>query len=88
MIWRNCVHHFVMITLTEITAKALELPVEQRFSLAQTLWESIDGGELPVYSEDELNEIVRQRMKDQPDETWRTHEEVMAAALREFGCSK
>jgi hypothetical protein len=76
-----------MSTLTEITTKALELPVEQRVSLAQKLWDSVEEADLPALSEEEWNEILRQRRQDQPDGNWKSHKEMMTEARREFGCS-
>jgi hypothetical protein len=71
----------------QLTDEALALPLPQRVSLAQTLWESIDAA-LPDTSEDgSIREAIR---RDQELSTGsalgRTHEEVMQAARRSIGC--
>jgi putative addiction module component (TIGR02574 family) len=74
-----------MKTLAELTEKALGLPTEQRFALAQDLWASLDDKELPGWMEDELREELGQRLRDEPNDTWKTHAELMEQARREFG---
>jgi putative addiction module component (TIGR02574 family) len=77
-----------MNTLTELKEKALSLPKAERILLAQSLWESVDDEDLPSYTESELQEELRQRLRDEPDANWKTHEELMKEARREFGCGK
>jgi putative addiction module component (TIGR02574 family) len=74
-----------MNTLAELIEKALALPTEQRFALAQDLWASLDDKELPGWTEDELREELRQRLRDEPDDAWKTHQELMKQVRREFG---
>ena len=35
---------------------------------------------LPVYTKRELRELLAHRLRDKPDASWKTHEEVMAQA--------
>jgi putative addiction module component (TIGR02574 family) len=72
----------------ELTAEAMALSLAERASLAQALWESIEG-DLPSADPDSaLREAIRR-----DDElssgavSGRTHEEVMQAARRSIGCA-
>ena len=71
----------------QLIADAMALPLAERVSLAQALWESIDSG-LP-----DTEERVAVSQAIQRDEelssgkvTCRTHEEVMQAARRALEC--
>ena len=77
-----------MDSMAELKEKALGLPKAERIVLAQTLWESVEDDELPGYTEAELREELHTRLRDDPDVRWKTHDEVMAEARREFGCPK
>jgi putative addiction module component (TIGR02574 family) len=74
-----------MNTLAELTEKVLALPTDQRFALAQDLWASLDEAELPGWTDEELREELRQRLQDEPDDTWKNHGQIMDQARREFG---
>ena len=65
----------------------MALPLPERVSLAQALWESIDAA-LPEKTEDDaLREAVRRDQDLSSDSSvGRTHEEVMKAARRSIGC--
>ncbi len=67
----------------QLTAEAMALPLPERVSLAQALWESIDAG-LPDADEAvAINEAIRRdRELSSGALTGRTHEEVMQAARR------
>jgi putative addiction module component (TIGR02574 family) len=71
----------------QLTSEALALPLPQRVSLAQTLWESIDAT-LPEIDEDAaLQEAIRRDQElSAGSAVGRTHEEVMQAARRSIGC--
>lgn len=77
-----------MSKLAELTESALDLPAAERIRLAQSLWASVEDDELPGLPEAEWEAEIRRRLKDRPDETWKSHEEVMAEARRRFGCNK
>ena len=77
-----------MNTLTELTERVLALGKVERIQLAQSLWESIADDDLPGITESQLNEELRDRLRDEPNENWKTHEQVMNEAQREFGCRK
>ena len=74
-----------MNALTELTRKALAMPTEQRLALAQDLWASLEDGDLPGFTDEELREELHQRLRDEPDGNWKTHQEIMDQARREFG---
>jgi putative addiction module component (TIGR02574 family) len=71
----------------ELTAEAMALPLSERVSLAQALWESIDAS-LPDTAEDAaLREAVRRDQELSSDSSLgRAHEDVMQAARRSIGC--
>ena len=77
-----------MNTLAKLTETALDLPKKERILLAQRLWESVDEDDLPGFGKQELREELRSRLRDEPDTNWKTHEQVMNEAKREFGCSE
>ena len=74
--------------LHELTNQALTLPEADRLRLAQALWESLESDELPGYTDTQLREELQNRLRDQPDGSWKTHDEIMAEARRKFGCQK
>ena len=74
-----------MNALSELTQKALALPTEQRLALAQDLWASLEDRDLPGFTEEELHVELLQRLRDEPDGAWKTHQEVMDQARQEFG---
>jgi putative addiction module component (TIGR02574 family) len=71
------------LSTEQLIAEAMSLPLAERVSLAQALWESIDAG-LP--DTDELaavKEVIRRDEELNAGKvTGRTHEEVMQAARR------
>ena len=71
----------------ELTTKAMALPLVERVSLAQALWESIDAA-LPETAEDvALSKTIRRDQElSSGSAVGRTHEEVMQAARRSIGC--
>jgi len=70
----------------ELTAEAMALPLADRVSLAQALWQSIDAGLADSEEREAVREAVR---RDQEISSGivigRTHEEVMQAARRAIG---
>jgi putative addiction module component (TIGR02574 family) len=75
------------MTTEQLLADAMALPLAERVSLAQALWESIDTG-LP--DADELAAVNEAIQRDEElssgKVTGRTHEEVMQAARRALEC--
>ena len=71
----------------QLTTEAMALPLSERVSLAQALWQSIDAG-LVEMGEREATQIAVQRDQELSSGavTGRTHEEVMQAARRALGC--
>ena len=72
----------------ELTSEAMALPLPERVSLAQALWESIDAALAEVPEDAVLREAIR---RDQElasgSAAGRTHEEVLKAARRSIGCA-
>lgn len=68
-------------------AEAMALPLSERVSLAQTLWQSIEAGLADTDEREAGREAVRrdQELSSGAVEG-RTHEEVMLAARRALGC--
>lgn len=75
-----------MSKLEELTESALALSASERIRLAQSLWASVDDDDLPGMAAGEWDAEIRRRLNDVPDETWKSHEEVMAEARRRRGC--
>lgn len=71
----------------QLIADAMALPLSDRVSLAQALWESIDTG-LPNSNESAVVVEAIRRDKDLSSGRvkGRTHEEVMEAARRALEC--
>ena len=71
----------------QLIADAMALPLSERVSLAQALWESIDAG-LPDTDERAAitDAIRRDRELSLGSVTGRSHEEVMQAARRALEC--
>jgi putative addiction module component (TIGR02574 family) len=72
----------------QLTDAAMALPLSERVSLAQALWQSIDAG-LADSDEQETWREVRQRDQELSSgaAVGRTHEEVMRAARRAIECA-
>jgi putative addiction module component (TIGR02574 family) len=74
------------MTSEQLIAHAMALPLAERISLAQALWESIDG--LPDV--DERSAVAQAIQRDVDLSSGkvigRTHEEVMQAARRALEC--
>jgi hypothetical protein len=75
------------MTTEQLIADAMALPLAQRVSLAQALWESIDTG-LPDTGERSAvaEAIKRDAELSSGAVTGRSHEEVMQAAQRALEC--
>ena len=75
------------MTTEQLLEDAMALPLSERVSLAQALWESIDSG-LP--DTDERAAVIEAIQRDEElssgKVTGRTHEEVMQAARRALEC--
>jgi putative addiction module component (TIGR02574 family) len=71
------------MTTEQLIANAMALPLEERVSLAQALWESIDAGLPNADERAAVDEAVhRDEELSSGRVTGRTHEEVMEAARR------
>jgi len=72
----------------QLTIKAMALPISVRVSLAQALWQSIDGGLEAAEDCDVLADAIRRDKEISSGVVQgRTHEEVMRAARRAVGCA-
>jgi putative addiction module component (TIGR02574 family) len=71
----------------QLLEDALALPLAERVSLAQALWESIDAG-LPQFDAHSAvtEAIQRDEELSSGKVTGRTHEEVMQGARRALEC--
>jgi putative addiction module component (TIGR02574 family) len=75
------------MTSKELTADAMALPLAERVSLAQALWESIDSGLPDTDERAAVNDAIRRDEELSSGKvTGRTHEEVMQAARRALEC--
>ena len=72
----------------QLTAEAMALPLPERITLAQTLWESIDTGLTDADEHEAVREAIRRDQElSSGAAVGRTHEDVMQAARRALGCS-
>jgi putative addiction module component (TIGR02574 family) len=71
----------------QIIADAMALPLAERVSLAQTLWESIDAELLDVDERSAIDEaIIRSEELSSGKVVGETHEEVMEAVRQALEC--
>jgi putative addiction module component (TIGR02574 family) len=72
----------------QITSEAMALPLAERVSLAQALWESINSGLPETDERAAVDEAVRRDQElSSGSVTGRSHEEMMKAARRATGCA-
>lgn len=72
----------------QLTAEAMALPLSERVSLAQALWQSIDAGLADTEEREAVREAIRRDEElSSGAVAGRTHEEVMQAARRAIGCA-
>lgn len=72
----------------QLISEAMALPLPDRVSLAQALWQSIDTGLADIGEGEAVREAIRRDHELSSGEvTGRTHEEVMQAARRAIGCA-
>jgi len=80
--------YFFAMSTQQLTTEAMALPLSERVSLAQALWQSIDAG---LADTDECEAVREAMRRDQELSSGavvgRTHEEVMQAARRAIGCA-
>jgi putative addiction module component (TIGR02574 family) len=75
------------MSIQQLTSEALALPISERVSLAQALWQSIDAGrEAAKDREAVAGSIRRDEELSSGAVHGRTHEEVMQAARRAIEC--
>jgi len=72
----------------QLTVEAMALPISERVSLAQALWQSINAGLEAAKNSEVLAEAIRRDDEISSGAVQgRTHEEVMLAARRAVGCA-
>lgn len=75
------------MTTEQLISDAMSLPLPERVSLAQALWESINAGLPDADEESALKEAIRRDEELSSGKViGRTHEEVMEAARRALKC--
>jgi putative addiction module component (TIGR02574 family) len=83
----DCEGHFPVMSTKQLTAEAMALPIAEKVSLAQALWQSIDAGMPDSDERAAVREAVR-RDKELSAGTvvGLSHAEAMKAARRAIGC--
>lgn len=72
----------------QLTDEAMTLPLKERVSLAQTLWQSIDAGLSDETPGSAIREAIRRDQElSSGAVAGRSHDEVMTAARRAIGCA-
>lgn len=80
--------YFSPMSVQQLTADAMALPISDRVSLAQKLWQSIDAGLADTEKHEALRVAVQRDQEFSADAVvGRTHDEVMQAARRAIGCA-
>ena len=80
--------YFFPMSTQQLTSEAMALPISERVSLAQALWQSIDAGLAAAKDREAIAEAIRRDEELSSGEVQgRTHEEVMRAARRAIGCA-
>ena len=80
--------YFARMSTEQLKTEAMALPLRERVSLAQALWQSIDSGLTDTNERDAVNEAARRDQElSSGAVAGRTHEEAMQAARRALGCS-
>jgi len=80
--------YFCAMSTQQLTTEAMALPLSERVSLAQTLWQSIDAGLADTEEREAVREAIRRDQElSSGAVVGRTHEEVMQAARRAIGCA-
>ncbi len=76
------------MSTNELAAEAIALPLSERVSLAQALWQSIEANLPEISVQEAVREAIRRDGEfDSGVVTGRTHEEVMEAARKAIGCA-
>jgi len=72
----------------QLTTEAMALPLSERVSLAQALWQSIDAGLADTDEREAVREAIRRDHElSSGAVVGHTHQEVMEAARRTIGCA-
>lgn len=75
----------------QLTEKAMALPLPERVTLAQSLWQSIGGGNTGRGADMEHDALEQADQRDLEIASGRvkgrTHEQVMKAARKSIGCA-
>ena len=80
--------YVVAMSTQQLTAEVMALPLSERVSLAQSLWQSIEVGLADTDERDAVREAIRRDEELSSGAViGRTHEEVMQAARRAIGCA-
>lgn len=76
-----------MMSTQRLKQEAMNLPLSERVSLAQALWESNDAGLADTDERAAVREAIRRDEElSSGAVAGRTHEQVMQAARRALGC--
>ena len=71
----------------QLKQEVMSLPISERVSLAQALWESINAELVDIDEQAAVREAARRDQElSSGTASGRTHEQVMKAARRTLGC--
>jgi len=77
----------LIMSTQQLQQEAMALPLAERVSLAQVLWESIDIGLADTDQQAAIREALdRDQELSSGEVSGRTHDQVMQAARRAIGC--
>ena len=79
--------NFSIMSTQQLKEEAMALPLSERVSLAQALWESINAELADTDEQAAVREAIRRDQElNSGEAVGRTHEQVMQAARRALGC--
>ncbi len=77
-----------MVSVNQLTSEAMALPLAERITLAQALWQSIDSGLGDCDEQAAVLEALRRDAElSSGTVEGRTHDAVMRDARRDIGCA-
>ena len=77
----------ICMSSQQLTSEAMSLPLAERISLAQALWQSIDSSIVDSDENEAMADVWRRDAEMSSGlVTGRSHEDVMRAARRAIGC--
>jgi putative addiction module component (TIGR02574 family) len=89
--WKQQRIYLALMSKEQLTEAVMALPLAERISLAQELWESIEGTDGSAGRDEEREALAEAQRRDAEMSAGavmgRTHEQVMESMRRASGCT-